>query len=75
MMNVRLTMMTGISMKLTHRAIARMAGYIVEYSHQGYYWTDKLDPNRNDGYDKYNNPEEAYKACCIDCGLIEEDNE
>jgi hypothetical protein len=70
-------------LKLSYKAIARMAGYRVEYTN-GYFdrydyipgcfkWVD--DGTVIDSYDKYTTEEEAYKACCIDNGLVGDEDE
>ncbi len=62
-------------MNLTHKAIARMAGYRVYFSDYGgrypVNWRD-VDDETNIG-EHYINEEEAYKACCIENGLTNED--
>lgn len=72
-------------MKLTHKAIARMAGYrvrVVKNSNLGY--PQRLLPSKYDwisviGYEEeisnnlYDTEQEAWKACCIENGLIEEE--
>ncbi len=61
----------GVSVaRLTHKAIARMAGYRVERSDT---WTfqyfDKDDPLNVSGF-VYISEAAAWEACCIDNGLI-----
>ncbi len=72
-------------MKLTHKAIARMAGYRVESGYESYpnlklgfgvYWKWH-DVHTGEWSLPYNDEHAAWKGCCETNGLIndEEDNE
>lgn len=68
-------------MKLTHKTVARMAGYVVhEYEpkraysdNPKYYWEDSLGSDHSLCAENcFDNQEDAYKACCEYCKLIDE---
>ncbi len=63
-------------MQLTHKAIARAAGYLVidsERTFSPFKWLDKFGGEH--GSDWHDTEEEAYKACCEQCGLIDKNEE
>ena len=68
-------------MNLTHKAIARMAGYRVEMRNTAYpnmnlawgdwYYWKNMDEDGNTGKGRYVTEDEAWQACCIENELVE----
>lgn len=56
-------------MKLTYKAIARMAGYRVHYMGTYYMWIDIV--GRDTDVSRHKTEDEAYKYCCLDNLLVE----
>jgi hypothetical protein len=58
-------------MKLTHKAIARMAGYNIQSPYFGHYiWIDTQNCSVI-SYDTFDTEEAAWQACCIYNDLVE----
>jgi len=59
-------------MKLTYKAIARMAGYSVIDLGPHYIWVDKTGSDMD--VSRHSSEEDAYKYCCLDNGLVEDED-
>lgn len=56
----------------TYESIARENGFVVDGAEEcGWYWHQETNKQVVQCYGWYNTPEGAWKACCVENGLIE----